>query len=94
MFVDPVDLQSPFGIALGSGMYAVMRAALPGWAASWLPAPQEAAMAPVPPTKITAAQLKRALLQLSTPNMLSDAGEKKLPEGSPNLLIFNNYTSV
>jgi len=44
--------------------------------------------------QITPAQLKRTLLQLPTPGMLEDDEEKKLPEGSPNLLSFNNHTSV
>ncbi|KAJ7270130.1 peptidase S8/S53 domain-containing protein [Mycena haematopus] len=90
-FVDPPTLQRPFSMALGSSLYVVAHAALPGWAASWLPAPPAEEVAPVP-VPITTLQLKRALLQLSTPNMLKDA-QGDLPAGSPNLLIFNNYTS-
>ncbi|KAK7057714.1 peptidase S8/S53 domain-containing protein [Favolaschia claudopus] len=96
MLVDTSPLQTPFMVAFGEGLYAVAQAALPGWASSWLPAilmPRVAEeVAPIP--VITPAQLKRALLGLSTPGLLTDAGEKPLPQGSPNLLIFNNYTSV
>lgn len=48
--------------------------------------PVEDAFAPIPP-KVTPAQLKNALIKLSTYGVLSDVGE-----GSPNLLIFNNFT--
>ena len=45
------------------------------------------ALAPVPPV-LTPKQLKLALLALASEGMI----EEPLPSGTPNLLIFNNYT--
>jgi len=53
--------------------------------ADWI-APVEAPV-PVPPTLITPAQLKKALIELATSGMLSD-----LPAGTVNKLIYNNAT--
>ncbi|KAF7319968.1 hypothetical protein MKEN_00780700 [Mycena kentingensis (nom. inval.)] len=78
--------QRPIAIALSSTMYVYGYAALPSWVANLLPFPAvEEAVAPIP--TLTPAQLKRALLQLATPNALSDVGAE-----SPNLLLFNNQT--
>ncbi|KAJ6491648.1 peptidase S8/S53 domain-containing protein [Mycena vitilis] len=76
---------------LGRSMYVAAQAALPAWVASFLPAPISEEVAPVPaPGKITTAQLKKALLALSSSNTLTgDIGK-----GSPNLLIFNNFTTT
>ncbi|KAJ7736851.1 peptidase S8/S53 domain-containing protein [Mycena metata] len=82
--VDVPVLQRPFAVALQSSLYA----ALPAWAARLVPEPE--VMAPVPvPGKITPAQLKKALLKLSTADKLSE-----LPKETVNLLIFNNATSA
>jgi cerevisin len=43
-------------------------------------------VAPIP-TTISPAQLKKALIKLSSPDKLTDVGQ-----GSPNLLVFNNAT--
>ncbi|OCH93509.1 hypothetical protein OBBRIDRAFT_749477 [Obba rivulosa] len=70
--------------------YALAHAALPTWAAVFLPPPALVeAVAPVPkvPT-LTPAQLKQALLALATPGALDE-----LPKDTPNLLIFNNATA-
>ena len=45
---------------------------------------------PIPPNNngtLTPAQLKKALIALASPGMLTE-----LPSGSPNLIIFNNAT--
>lgn len=44
-------------------------------------------MAPIP-SPITPSLLKKAIILLSSTGVLTDVGE-----GSPNLLVFNNYTS-
>ncbi|KAF9463587.1 peptidase S8/S53 domain-containing protein [Collybia nuda] len=87
-----ISLQSPFQIPYTStSVYAIVHAALPRWATSFLPAPSfEDEVAPVPkdPKTITPLQLKKALLTLSSRGMLSD-----LPAETVNLLIFNNATA-
>ncbi|KAF7306691.1 hypothetical protein MIND_00460800 [Mycena indigotica] len=87
--VETSVFQRPMAIALSSTMYIFGYSALPNWAASLLPSPVvvEETVAPIP--TLTPAQLKRALLQLATPNALSD-----LPAETVNLLIFNNFTST
>ncbi|KAG6910443.1 hypothetical protein DXG01_010798 [Tephrocybe rancida] len=79
--------QQPFYFS--SSVYAVVQAALPRWVSSFLPPRSlvESMTAPVPRKGITPAQLKKTLLDLATRGVLSD-----LPEGTPNLLIFNNAT--
>lgn len=89
-----ISLQSPFQLPYTStSMYAIVHAALPRWATSFLPSPSfvDNVVAPVPkdPKTLTPQQLKKALLQLSTRNMLSD-----LPAETVNLLIFNNATAA
>ncbi|KAJ6593277.1 peptidase S8/S53 domain-containing protein [Mycena capillaripes] len=87
----PADMQTPFAIKLGGMMYVAAQSTLPSWALSFFPAPpaEEPSLAPVPP-KMTPKLLKAALLQLATPKALTG----DLGSGSPNLLIFNNYTSA
>jgi len=74
-----------------SSIYAVAHATLPQFIANFLPSPSlvEATIAPIPkrPT-LTPAQLKKALIALSTKGALED-----LPEDTVNKLIFNNVTS-
>ncbi|KAJ7750046.1 peptidase S8/S53 domain-containing protein [Mycena maculata] len=86
-----MQLQRPFALALSSPTYMFVHAALPRWAASFLPVPRVAeevtAPVPVPPT-ITPAQLKKALLDLASADKLSE-----LPPKTVNLLIFNNATA-
>lgn len=79
--------------ALPSSVYAVLHAALPGWARAFLPSPILAEkiglVAPIPgkPKTLTPAQLKQALAELSSKDLLVD-----LPPKTINLLVFNNYT--
>ena len=71
--------------------YALAYSYLPEWITRVLPEPAllglDEDVAPIPAT-LTPEQLKRALIALSTPNMLTDG----LPAGSPTLVIFNNAT--
>ena len=76
-----------------SSLYALAHQALPSFISSYLPSPEfldillkNTAVAPIPKT-ITPSQLKKALLILGTPKLLSD-----IPSDTPNLLIFNNAT--
>lgn len=77
--------------AISSSVYAVTYAALPSWIHSLFPSPLLAEKigitAPVPYKPLTPAQLKKALIALSSPNLLAD-----LPPQTVNLLIFNNAT--
>lgn len=74
-------------------LYSFTRSVLPSWAVTFLPPAKliEETVAPVPkePTSISPKQLKGALLALGTKGVLAT-----LPSGSPNLLIFNNATSL
>ncbi|EAU91702.1 serine-type endopeptidase [Coprinopsis cinerea okayama7 len=74
-----------------TSIYALAHATLPQWIANFLPSPSlvEASIAPVPkrPT-LTPLQLKKAVIALTTKNVLSG-----LPENTVNKLIFNNATS-
>ncbi|KAJ7658531.1 peptidase S8/S53 domain-containing protein [Mycena rosella] len=80
-----MQLQAPF---VTSPVYFFAHAALPRWAAAFLPTPRpEVEVAPIPKT-ITPAQLKKALLDLATKGALTD-----LPAKTINLLIFNNATA-
>ncbi|KAJ7125306.1 peptidase S8/S53 domain-containing protein [Mycena epipterygia] len=85
MMVDAVNLQRPFTT---SPVYFFAHAALPRWAAGFLPAPRAAEdVAPVP-KQMTPAVLKKALLALSSQDKLAT-----LPDETVNLLIFNNATA-
>jgi cerevisin len=71
-----------------ASVYAKAYSLLPSMAQAVLPTPQ-AEVAPVPPKKdITPAQLKKALIALSSPGLLTD-----IPAQTPNLLAFNNATA-
>ncbi|KAH9485672.1 Subtilisin-like serine protease [Psilocybe cubensis] len=89
-------LSSPFTQSVSpSSLYAVVHRALPSFMTTYLPSPKffdivlgnADDVAPIPST-LTPAQLKKALIALSTPDVLSD-----LPAKTVNKLIFNNYTS-
>jgi cerevisin len=69
--------------------YALTRASLPSWVAELLPpVPLVEMLAPIPqPRILSPAQLKLALLKLSSRDILID-----LPAKTPNLLVFNNAT--
>ncbi|KAK7036506.1 proteinase B [Paramarasmius palmivorus] len=85
-----VDLSAQKTFSAAS-LYSIAHASLPRFVASFLPDPSlfEDATAPIPPKALTAAQLKRALVALSTKGALSD-----LPADTVNLLIFNNATTA
>jgi len=78
----------------GVSLYDIVHSVLPSWAAAFLPPPRmvnlfEGVEATGPAT-ITPAQLKKALLNLATKDVLVGS----LPSGTPNLLIFNNATTA
>jgi len=71
-----------------NGIYTIVRAALPSWISVFLPALEFVDLtAPIPNGTLTPAQLKKAVLAVSTPGELSD-----LPAKTVNLLLFNNAT--
>ena len=70
-------------------VFSFARAALPSWMSSMLPPPVLETIAPIPLPILTPDQLKKALIALSTPDILS-----ALPPKTPNLLIFNNATGL
>jgi len=75
-----------------SSLYILARAVLPRWISSILPPPSLLdAVAPIsnPLPTLTTAQLKKALLNLATKDVLAT-----LPAKTPNLLIFNNATAA
>ena len=74
---------------VATGLWAVVHANLPSWVASFLPTPQVSFTAAPIPVILSPAQLKAALLSLSTEGVLSD-----LPAKTINLLIFNNATDL
>jgi len=87
-------LSSPFsGASSPSSVYVMVHKILPPFIASYLPAPEFFDLivgsnnAPIP-KPLTPLQLKKALLALSTPDLLAE-----LPSKTPNLLIFNNATT-
>jgi cerevisin len=75
-----------------SSLYAMARHALPSFISSYLPTPQfldvvlKNAVAPIP-KKLTARQMKKALVELATPSALVG-----LPNNTINRLIYNNAT--
>jgi len=74
-----------------ASVYALAHASLPAWVSEFLPSPRLLDIidnvAPTGPPTLTPAQLKKALISLSSKDMLVT-----LPEKTPNLLIFNNAT--
>ena len=77
-----------------SSIYAKAYSLLPSLAQAVLPAPalyerdDEDAFRPIPKNEtLSPAKLKKALIGLASPGMLTD-----LPSGTPNLLAFNNAT--
>ena len=93
-----VSLQSILTVpssASPSSIYAMAHRALPSFISSYLPSPEfldmltNTAAAPIPPRRLTPAQLKEALLLLGTHGKLLD-----IPEETVNLLIFNNATTA
>ncbi|CAL1712050.1 unnamed protein product [Somion occarium] len=82
-----------FNPASFADVYAIAHSSLPSWISTFLPPPRllEEVVAPTPnePT-LTPKQLKAALLQLATKDVLEALGD----EDTPNLLIFNNATTL
>jgi len=87
-FVSPPVVQSVPQRALGT-VFSFARASLPSWMSAMLSPPVLEAVAPIPFPTLTPAQLKKALLALSTSDVLAP-----LPPKTPNLLIFNNATGL
>ena len=87
-FVSPPVVQSVPQRALFT-VFSFARAALPSWMSSMLPPPVLETVAPIPYPTLTPAQLKKAVLALATPDILST-----LPPKTPNLLIYNNATGM
>ncbi|KAJ6450362.1 subtilisin-like serine protease [Mycena sanguinolenta] len=83
---EPGKAQSPFAFLFKCSLYALVRRTLGGWFTNFLPVPNSTDEVSVV-SRITPAQAKKLLLQLATPNVLTNVGRL-----SPNLLIFNNYT--
>jgi len=74
-----------------TSVYALAHAALPSWVSEFLPSPRLLdivdGVAPTGPPTLTPEQLKKALVALSSTDMLAT-----LPPKTANLLIFNNAT--
>ena len=74
-----------------SSIYAKAFSLLPSFAQSVFPNPEvtlDESFAPIPKNEtLSPAKLKKALIALASPGMLTD-----LPSGTPNLLAFNNAT--
>lgn len=90
-------LSSPFSSSVSSSsLYATVHRALPSFITNYLPTPHfldvvfqnNDNVAPIPPRGITPAQLKKALIALSSEGLLAD-----LPEATVNKLIYNNATA-
>jgi cerevisin len=89
-FLPPsLSSQSTPGFA---SVYALAHAALPAWVSEFLPSPRLLdivdGLAPTGPPTLTPEQLKKALVGLSSKDLLVT-----LPAQTPNLLIFNNATA-
>ncbi len=89
---DAADVNSAVAAELSA--YAKAYGLLPDLVQGLLPTPADLAgeadlLRPVPPKdgKVSPAKLKKALIALASPGLLSD-----LPSGTPNLLAFNNAT--
>ena len=85
------------GSASPSSLYAMAHQALPQFISSYLPSPEfldillknSDDVAPIPkPKDLTPEQLKKALIKLATPDILTD-----ISNNTVNLLIYNNCTS-
>ena len=87
-------------VPTNAGLYARAYSLLPRLAQAVLPVPTSVPLAvspdgdelnrPIPPVNngtLSPAQLKKAIIALASPGMLTD-----LPSGTPNLLAFNNAT--
>jgi cerevisin len=72
-------------------LYEFAYSVMPRWVSGFFPPPRlvQAVAAPIPENpRISPAQLKAALISLSSKDLLSE-----LPEKTANLLIFNNFTT-
>jgi cerevisin len=88
----PPSLSSQSTSAGFASVYALAHAVLPSWVSEFLPSPRLLdivdGVAPTGPPTLTPDQLKKALIALSSKDMLAT-----LPAKTPNLLIFNNATA-
>jgi cerevisin len=87
----PPTLSSPSYSAGFGPIYTFVHAALPAWVTEFLPSPRFLdivdGIAPTGPPTLTPEQLKKALVALSSKDVLVT-----LPPKTVNLLIFNNAT--
>ncbi|KAG8862602.1 serine protease [Tulasnella sp. 330] len=92
--IQSTEAVSSISATITATVYTAIHANLPIWVASFLPKPQQAqavfgsSVAPIP-SALTPAQLKAAILQLSSPDLLTD-----IPSNTINLLVFNNATAL
>jgi cerevisin len=88
----PPSLSTQYTSTGFASIYALAHAVLPAWVSDFLPPPRFLdvvdGVAPTGPPTLTPAQLKKALIALSTKDVLAT-----LPDKTPNLLIFNNATA-
>ncbi|KAF8331377.1 putative serine-type endopeptidase [Cantharellus anzutake] len=85
-FIPKFSFSEPPANPTWNTILSVVRFFVPSYFQHSVPAVEEDPFAPIP-SKITPAQLKEAIIKLATRGILSDPGE-----GSPNLLVFNNFT--
>jgi cerevisin len=85
-----LNAQRPFTGSF-TRLYESVYSVMPRWVSEFLPPPRlvQAVTAPIEVKPITPAQLKAALIRLSTKGVLTE-----VPKDTVNLLIFNNYTSA
>jgi len=84
-----LNSQRPFSGSF-TGLYEAAYSVMPRWVTGFLPSPRliEAITGPDDDIPLSPADLKRALIALSSPDLLTG-----IPDDTVNLLIFNNFTS-
>jgi cerevisin len=88
---DPSVAAEESGMSGARSAYAATYNVLPDWLSGFFPNPKflgAEETSSMGPGSLSPAELKKALLALSTKGVLTD-----LPTGTPNLLIFNNATA-
>jgi len=89
---DPiVSVEEELNLPAALSSYSFIHSVLPSWITSFLPSAQvvQEVVAPTRKPTLSPLQLKKALLALSSEDLLLDVGKE-----SPNLLVYNNYTVV
>jgi cerevisin len=86
---EELNAQRPFTGSF-TQLYQSIYSIMPRWASGFLPSPRLVHAITAPVYKpISPAVLKKALISLSTPNVLTE-----IPADTVNKLIFNNYTAT